>query len=199
MFKFNLGKKIKLAFLATIITGIIAVGIAAVSYYPLQEFIARSTQEVQAALNPAEAKKQNLTKLIYQVVVAQNNQDWAIVYNLSASKYFKSLVTEKQFIHGSSIYAKASLLTKTNISSELWTVNNIQIQDNNAVVNETMIACLISTCSRSNNNVFSVQTTWEYVNGQWTPADQKPSERALKDASEVYSMNPKYYQENFAK
>ncbi len=157
-------------------------------------FIAGAIFGVSVTLNipakiEAQIKQQSLHGFYSKIASVTDKQDWSKLYDLE-SEPLKNKVTRDEF----TAYMNSSIKGKTllylgnkwygtgTIFSQQTTINNVQINKDNGIVNSTVVICRTKVCTGNGYKKATNKSDFVYVNGKWQMVNQPPSDRALKVA-----------------
>lgn len=172
----------------------ISVGVGATLIIP---FVLNSTklktqQQAMKVVDEAEMKRQELANFYSQISTAQDNQDWAAMYEL-VPQSFRDDLSKEQFI---ALGEKRTAADKAFSRSTV--VNSLVVNDDKGIVDRTVIICLIKDCTGDNRKEDNAKMEFVYINRKWQMPDvQKPSERALNAVTYLYLNWFKSEQEKF--
>lgn len=134
----------------------------------------------------AKLKEKALIGLATQIVGFVNNQDWANLYDKGASKTLQNYVTKEQFVS-----SWTNALKNGDFYSKHFIITGNHINGDKGTVDETIVICVTKNCTGDNRKEIPAPTNFIYVNGVWAVADdQKPSDKAMSLAAELYTIAP---------
>jgi len=140
----------------------------------------------ESVVRIAKLKEQSLISLATQLVGFANNQDWAKLYDKGASKTLQNYVTKEQFVS-----SWTNALKNGDFYSKHFIIKENHINGDKGTVDEAIIICVTKSCTGDSRKEVPAPTDFLYINGIWTVADdQKPSEKSMSLAAELYTIAP---------
>lgn len=157
-------------------------------------------------VDATELKKQALAKFYSQISTAQDNQDWASMYEL-VPQSLRNYLTREQYIsyqksliggqrRGFSVSQQKFIdLTQNTL------VNSIEVNGDIGIVDRTIITCSTKECIGIDRKEDNAKKSFIYTNGKWQIQDPQATSKALEVASYMYTntseSDKKYLKDNF--